>query len=226
MDSYHPETVYSSIDRMGRYAYGNQPRIAHWNLVRLAQALLPLLGDSEGAAVKEAQEAVDAFPAQFEASWLAGIRRKLGLTEVQEGDFALAQCLLDCMAESQADFTLTFRRLCDTVSAEEGADDQVGNLIDEPAAFDDWAVQWRRRLSDEPAHDPERRADMRAVNPAFVPRNQLVEEAINAALSEDLNPFNELMMVLAAPFADQPIFARYANPPRSDQVVRQTFCGT
>ena len=226
MDSYHPKTVYSSIDHRGRYAYGNQPHIAHWNLVRLAQALLPLLSDSEDAANTEAQEAVDAYPARFEAAWIAGMRPKLGLTTVGEGDVALAQSLLTCMAESGTDFTLTFRALCDMSSVERSSDDTVRGLFDEPAAFDDWIMQWRRRLADEPADDRERRAAMRAVNPAFVPRNHLVEEMINAALDGDLKPFDDLMTVLVTPFADQPDFARYANPPRSDQVVRQTFCGT
>ena len=226
MDSYHPKTVYSSIDHRGRYAYGNQPHIAHWNLVRLAQALLPLLSDSEDAANTEAQEAVDAYPARFEAAWIAGMRPKLGLTTVGEGDVALAQSLLTCMAEAGTDFTLTFRALCDLSSVERSSDDTVRGLFDEPAAFDDWIMQWRRRLADEPADDRERRAAMRAVNPAFVPRNHLVEEMINAALDGDLKPFDDLMTVLVTPFADQPDFARYANPPRSDQVVRQTFCGT
>ncbi len=226
MDTYHPKTVYSSIDHRGRYAYGNQPHIAHWNLVRLAQAMLPLLGDSEDAANAEAQAAVDAFPARFEASWIAGMRRKLGLTTAGEGDVTLAENLLKCMADAEADFTLTFRGLCDMSGDAQAIDETVRGLFSEPAAFDDWIVQWRRRLADEPAEDRERRTAMRAVNPAFVPRNHLVEEMINAALNDDFKPFDSLMTVLATPFADQPDFARYANPPRSDQVVRQTFCGT
>ena len=226
MDTYHPETVFSSIDHMGRYAYGNQPRIAHWNLSCLVQALLPLLNKDEEAAVREAQEAVGAFPALFEAAWLRGMRHKLGFLEERAGDLALAQDLLNRMAEGNADFTLTFRRLCDVAGAGPGADGPIRSLFDNPATFDGWAAQWRRRLTEEPRDDEERRAAMRAVNPAFIPRNHLVEEAINAALEGDLIPFDDLLTVLSTPYEDQPAFARYADPPRSDQVVHQTFCGT
>jgi uncharacterized protein YdiU (UPF0061 family) len=226
MDTYHPETVYSSIDHMGRYAYGNQPQIAHWNLSCLGQALLPLLGEEDETAVREAQEALGAFPALFEAAWLGGMRHKLGFFEERNGDLALAQDLLNCMAENHADFTLTFRRLCEVAGAGQAADGPIRSLFDNPAIFDVWAAQWRRRLTEEPRDDEERRAAMRAVNPAFIPRNHLVEEAINAALDGDLIPVEDLLTVLLTPYEDQPAFARYAIPPRPDQVVHQTFCGT
>ena len=226
MDAYHPETVYSSIDHMGRYAYGNQPRIAHWNLACLGQALLPLLGEDEAAAVRDAQEAIRVLPALFEAAWLGGMRHKLGFLEEREADLELAQDLLNRMAENHADFTLTFRRLCDVAGAAPAADGPIRSLFDNPAAFDGWAAQWRRRLIEEPRDDEERRAAMRAVNPAFIPRNHLVEEAINAALDGDLIPFDDLLTVVSTPYEDQPAFARYAGPPRPDQVVHRTFCGT
>ena len=226
MDTYHPETVYSSIDHMGRYAYGNQQRIAHWNLACLGQALLPLLGKDEETAVREAQEALGAFPVLFEAAWLGGMRHKLGFFEERKGDLALAQDLLNRMAENHADFTLTFRRLCDVAGAGPAADGPIRSLFDSPATFDGWAAQWRRRLTEEPVDDKERRAAMRAVNPAFIPRNHLVEEAINAALDGDLIPFDDLLTVLLTPYEDQPAFARYTDPPRPAQVVHQTFCGT
>ena len=130
------------------------------------------------------------------------------------------------MAENHADFTLTFRRLCDVAGAGPAADGPIRSLFDSPATFDGWAAQWRRRLTEEPVDDKERRAAMRAVNPAFIPRNHLVEEAINAALDGDLIPFDDLLTVLLTPYEDQPAFARYTDPPRPAQVVHQTFCGT
>ena len=226
MDTYHPETVYSSIDHTGRYAYGNQPRIAQWNLSCLGQALLPLLDKDEEAAVREAREAVRALPAVLDAAWLGGMRCKLGFLEEREDDLTLAQDLLNRMATNHADFTLTFRRLCDVANAGPEADGPIRSLFDNPAAFDGWAVQWRRRLTEEPRYDKERSAVMRSVNPAFIPRNHLVAEAINAAREGNLKPFDNLLTVLATPYEDQPAFARYADPPRPDQIVHQTFCGT
>ena len=154
------------------------------------------------------------------------MRHKLGLLEEREGDLALAQDLLNRMAENHADFTLTFRRLCAVAGAGPEADGPIRSLFDNPARFDGWAAQWRRRLTEESRDDEERRAAMRAVNPAFIPRNHLVEEAINAALDGNLIPFDNLLTVLSTPYEDQPAFARYADPPRPDQVVHQTFCGT
>lgn len=226
MDTYHPGTVYSSIDSAGRYAYGNQPRIAHWNLVRLAVALLPLLDDDQDKAVAAAQEAVDSFPAQFEAAWLARFRRKLGLGQDRDGDLGLAQDLLNRMAEGNADFTLTFRRLCEAAAGPEG-NDAVRRLFGDPAAFDAWAVAWRQRLAEEDTPMATRSAAMQAANPAFIPRNHLVEAAIAAAQTRaDFSVMEDLLGVLAAPYDDQPGRERYAQPPTPDEVVHQTFCGT
>ncbi|TWT05946.1 YdiU family protein [Reyranella sp. CPCC 100927] len=227
MDTYHPGTVYSSIDAGGRYAYGNQPRIAHWNLVRLAQALLPLLGDSEDAAVATAQAAIDTYPARFESAWLAGLRRKLGLAQAHDGDMALAQELLTVMAAQSTDFTLTFRRLGDCVDDDPTAMAAVRSLFADPAAFDAWAVQWRQRLAREGRAAAAIQADMRAANPAFIPRNHRVEAVIAAAqTNQDFKPLEELLTVLAQPYDDQPRLAHYAQPPEPHEVVQQTFCGT
>jgi uncharacterized protein YdiU (UPF0061 family) len=225
MDTYHPGTVYSSIDVTGRYAFGNQPRIAQWNLARLAQALLPLLGDNQGEAVATAQAAIDDFPVRFESACAAGLRRKLGLTQERPGDRALAQDLLDCMAENKADFTLTFRRLADCTTGRD-ADGPIRSLFVDPHAFDAWAVTWRQRIAEEGGSAVARRAAMRAVNPAYIPRNHNVEVAIAAAQEFDFVPFDELLTVLAAPYEDNQAFAHYSDPPRPDQVVRETFCGT
>ena len=224
MDSYHPATVYSSIDRNGRYAYANQPRIAHWNLSRLAGALLPLFDADKDEAVTLAQAALDRFLDVFEAAYLAGLRRKLGLTEAHEGDAALAQELLDCMAEGKADFTLTFRRLSDAAANDDTA--AMRALFDDSAAFDVWMAKWQARLALEATAPADRAAAMRAANPAFIPRNHRIQAAITAAQAGDLSIFDEMITVLAKPYEYQPEFALYAEPPQPDEVVRQTFCGT
>src|ERR1700741_398737 len=144
MDAYHPERKFSSIDEMGRYAYANQPRIAHWNLVRLAETLLPLIGEAE------AQAAIDAFPALFQDALSAGFRAKLGLKDAQPDDMTMVQELLDTMAANEADFTLTFRRLYEDAS---------------PEGFDVWRARWQARLKDAD------RETMRLADPAFIPRN-------------------------------------------------------
>jgi uncharacterized protein YdiU (UPF0061 family) len=226
MDAYHPATVYSSIDATGRYAYANQPRIAQWNLARLTETLLPLLAEEEDAAVNEAKAAIETFPARFETAYVKGLRRKLGLFEERPGDLALAQDLLKRMAENGADFTLTFRRLCEA-AGNLGGDAGARSLFADPGSFDDWEAKWRQRLAEEQGGPIERANAMRAVNPAFIPRNHLVEEAIEAAMNDgDFLPFESLLTVLSRPYEDQPGFSRYAAPPQPDQVVHQTFCGT
>jgi protein adenylyltransferase len=226
MDAYHPETVYSSIDHFGRYAYGNQPRIAQWNLTRFAETLLPLLAEDTNAAVEAAQAALDDFLPRFDQAFAAGLRRKLGLLRTEPGDMLLANDLLDRMAANSADFTLTFRRLCDAAGNAD-RDKDVRHHFGDPSAFDEWAKRWRLRLSAEDGDPAERVAVMRRANPAFIPRNHLVEEAITAAQDHgNFGPFETLLCVLATPYEDQPGFARYAEPPRPDQVVHQTFCGT
>ena len=181
MDAYDPATVYSSIDSVGRYAYGNQPRIAKWNLARLAEAVLPLLAGDQEAGLREAQDAIAAFATRFEAAYIAGFSRKLGLLQARPDDLSLTQDLLERMARNGADFTLTFRRLCDAAASPDGAA-AVRSLFADPGAFDDWAARWRDRLAEEGAEEDERRARMRATNPAFIPRNHLVEEVISAAV--------------------------------------------
>jgi uncharacterized protein YdiU (UPF0061 family) len=226
MDAYDPATVFSSIDQHGRYAYGNQPRIAVWNLARLAETLLPLLADSEDKAVEVAQEALTAFSPLFESAYFGGLRRKIGLAAEQEGDTTLVNDLLKLMAENAADFTLTFRRLCDA-AADPEADAAVRSLFTDPAAFDPWAARWRWRLGEEAAEPAAIREAMRAVNPAYIPRNHLVEAALNAAIQrDDFGPFEQLLEVLARPFEERPGFERYTLPPEPEERVLQTFCGT
>jgi serine/tyrosine/threonine adenylyltransferase len=226
MDAYDPATVFSSIDQHGRYAYGNQPRIAVWNLARLAETLLPLLAEDQEKSVEAAQEALAAFSPLFEAAYFGGLRRKIGLATEHEGDTTLVNDLLKLMAENAADFTLTFRHLCDA-AADPASDASVRSLFTDPAAFDPWAARWRWRLGEETAEPAEIRAAMRAVNPAYIPRNHLLEAVLNAAIErDDFAPFEQLLKVLSRPFDERPGFERYTLPPEPDERVLQTFCGT
>jgi uncharacterized protein YdiU (UPF0061 family) len=218
MDAYHPKQVFSSIDHQGRYAYSNQPRIAHWNLMRFAESLLPLLDADADAAVNAAKQALDAYRALAE-----GFRAKVGFVERRDEDPALIAELLERMAEGHADFTLTFRRLCDSA---ERHDEGVRALFN-GSPIDSWLAKWKDRLAHEDVLPSQRAAAMRAVNPAVVPRNHRVEAAISAAQADgDFAPFERLLAVLADPYGDQPLAAEYGTPPRPEEVVLQTFCGT
>jgi serine/tyrosine/threonine adenylyltransferase len=226
LDEYNPAQVFSSIDELGRYAYANQPRIALWNLTRLAECLLRLFSDEQEKAIEQAQFILGDFPEKFTAAYQAGLRRKIGLFTKADGDEALVRDLLDAMAKNAADFINTFRRLCDA-ARDPAADAEVRSQFTDPAAFDEWAARWRQRLADEPQSPEDRQAAMRAVNPAFIPRNHRIEAVIAAAVNnDDYAPFEELLTVLAKPYEDQPAFAAYADPPMPEQRVLQTFCGT
>jgi uncharacterized protein YdiU (UPF0061 family) len=227
LDHYDPAAVFSSIDEQGRYAYANQPRIALWNLTRLAECLLPLFADDKDKAIEQAQDILGGFPNQFTTAYQSGLRQKIGLFTARDGDEALVQDLLDAMAKNQADFTLTFRRLSDAAE-DEANDGEVRSLFADPTAYDEWAARWRQRLTSEETQTPAERAGlMRTVNPAFIPRNHRIEAVIQAAVvSDDYAPFEELVAVLAKPYEDQPAFAEFANPPEPAQRVLQTFCGT
>ncbi len=226
MDAYKAMMVYSSIDQQGRYAYGNQPPIAHWNLVRFAQTLLPLLSDDEDQGVEIAQASVNRYPALFRDAWLARMRQKLGLAAEEEGDAGLVEELLERMEANQADFTLTFRRLVNALDPASEAGPPPRDQFVDPTSFDAWTERWRQRLARELADSDERRAMMLAINPLFIPRNHRVEAAIAAAYEDDFGPFEELVQVLRRPFDEQPKFAEYAKAPEPEQIVHQTFCGT
>jgi uncharacterized protein YdiU (UPF0061 family) len=222
MDEYDPAAVYSAIDRQGRYAFANQPPIGQWNLTRLAECLLPLLSADMDSAVADAEEALEQYVGWFQSAYEAGLQQKLGLREEREGDGALGRALLEVMAANRADYTLTFRQLADAV-------DGPGprSLFADPMAFDGWVARWRQRLGEESADAASRRAMMQTTNPAFIPRNHRIEAVIRAAVDHDnFQPFEELLLVLAKPFDEQPTFAHYASPPRESERVRQTFCGT
>ena len=224
MDNYDPATVFSSIDRMGRYAYGNQPRIAHWNLTRLAETLLPLLDQGQDAAVEEAQDALGEFGATFQQAYFGGLRSKVGFSAEEPGDVELINDILTRMTANQVDFTLFFRNLG---VAAAGEDEPARALFIDPTAYDEWAIQWRSRLSRDEQSAEGRRGAMDQVNPAFIPRNHLVEAMIDAAVQrEDFSLFHRMMDVLSRPFEDQPDARAFAQPALPHERVAATFCGT
>jgi uncharacterized protein YdiU (UPF0061 family) len=226
MDKYHPKTVFSSIDHNGRYAYANQAAIAQWNLARLAETLLPLIDPDSDKAVGLAMAVIEPFIAQFDAWFLEGMRRKIGLASAVAGDVDLIKRLLSTMQESEADFTLTFRGLA--LAAESpGEHRALYELFAQTDGINNWLLDWRQLLARDPHSATERAASMRRVNPAFIPRNHRVQAALNAASERgELELFRQLFEILQRPYDDQPEVADYAQPPDPSERVFQTFCGT
>jgi uncharacterized protein YdiU (UPF0061 family) len=223
MDTYNPETVFSSIDHGGRYAYRNQPGIAHWNMACLAQALVRVIADKAENAIEIAKEALDKFPAYFLDANVSGMQRKLGLATHHDDDEILAKDFLDLLEAHQLDFTLSFRRLSELSGPVPTAN--VSSLAGFPSAFDGWMARWKKRLDTE--DNPTRQQDMLSTNPAIIPRNHLIEESIVAASTEgNFDLFNKLVDNLATPFDLTGVDVRFVKKPKPEQVVRQTFCGT
>lgn len=210
METYDPATVFSSIDHGGRYAYGNQPTVAAWNLARFAETLLPLLDDDGEHAVEIATQALHGFGPQFDAAWSAGMRAKLGLSADVDGEVArtLIDDLIVLLQQNRTDYTSFFRDLGRAARGE-------GTIA---AGFDEWLARWRALGPDTAAMD--------RVNPVYIPRNHLVEEALNAAMNGDMEPVEHLMTALAAPYDDRPGLERYAAPAPADFGAYRTFCGT
>ncbi|MEP6883266.1 MAG: protein adenylyltransferase SelO [Gammaproteobacteria bacterium] len=226
LDSYDSAAVFSSIDRHGRYAFGNQPQAGIWNLARLAETLLSLIDEQPERAVDLATEVISTFTATFAAARLGGLRRKLGLSMPEGGDSALADALLEAMQRNQADFSLTFRALCDAAASAD-ADIQLRTLFVNPQEYLDWAVGWRARLAREPGTSPERAAAMRLANPAVIPRNHRIQQVIEAAVeADDFAPFEKLSAALSRPYQPLAGFEAFAEPPQPSERVLQTFCGT
>jgi uncharacterized protein YdiU (UPF0061 family) len=232
MESYDPGAVFSSIDHGGRYAYREQPRIAQWNLARLAETLLPLMDGSEDEVVARATEAINIFPERYQHYWLVGLRAKLGLHgQVDHGDSndtALGENWLDLLHAQQVDFTLAWRRLAD---AAEGNEAPLRALFPGQPGLDRWLQRWHERCTAEDATPNAvtvRAEAMRQVNPWLIPRNHLVEEALSAATDEgDLAPFEQLLNALQKPFVEDPALARYAEPAPGEFMSEfRTFCGT
>jgi uncharacterized protein YdiU (UPF0061 family) len=233
MEAFDPRAVFSSIDEMGRYAYGEQPRIARWNLSRLAETLLPLIAGNEGHAISLATEVLDAFPGRYQQYWLTGLRAKLGLRgQVNHGDSvdtALGESWLDLLHAQRVDFTLAWRRLAD---AAEGNEEPLRALFAGQPGLDRWLERWRERCVAEDAATPDaapaRAEAMRRVNPWLIPRNHRVEEALAAASDEgDLAPFEQLLNALRRPFDEDPVLSRFAEPATGAFMAEfRTFCGT
>jgi uncharacterized protein YdiU (UPF0061 family) len=217
MDAYDPATVFSSIDHQGRYAYASQPLMAQWNLARLAETLLPLIDADPRKALGPAREAVDGFYGRFHQQWREKMRAKLGLLNAQAQDDSLVDDLLRIMRRTGADYTNTFRNL-----------DPVANgapAIDDPA-FGQWRECWRARLARQPDCPEAARRLMKRFNPAVIPRNHRVEEALKAAADGDLTVLEGFMEVLGHPYEDRPGDTVYRQPPTPSERVYQTFCGT
>ena len=211
MDAYDPATVFSSIDRQGRYAYGNQPPIAQWNLTRLAEALLPLIHPDEPRAIELATAALEQFSVRYQACWLAEMRHKLGLFNEEENDTSLVHFLLEWMHRSKADFTNTFAALARPASDE---------------TFRQWQETWQARLARQP-QSPGESAELRnSHNPAFIPRNHLVEAALAAGQSGDMGPMERLLEILATPYDHARDVPEYRSPDPAGGAGYKTFCGT
>ena len=224
IDNYHPNKVFSSIDRNGRYAWGNQPTMAQWNLTRLAETLLPLLNPDKDEAVAWVKEALAGFQNTFVKRLGGRFRAKLGLLDDASEHGDMVNTTLATLATHAVDFTLFFRHL--TRVADGAPADDLRALFDAPSACDVWLTQWRQQLKHDPDPAAQRLARMRRSNPILIPRNHRIEEAIQAAYREDYAPFHRLVEALANPFEEQPEHAELELAPQPDEVVEHTFCGT
>jgi uncharacterized protein YdiU (UPF0061 family) len=223
IDAYDPRAVFSSIDHGGRYAYGHQPAIAQWNLARLAEPLLPLIDTDQEQAIAAATAVLHAFTDRFDARFAEGMRAKLGLAEDPGDDGALVADVLAALQPQGVDFTSFFRALAATVRGERSG---ARDLFADRAPFDAWAARWSAELVRE-GRDPQVvAAAMDRVNPVYIPRNHLVEEALTAATSGDLEPFHRLLDVIGAPFDERPGLEAYAEPAPESFGRYVTYCGT
>ena len=218
MDEYDPDTVFSSIDHMGRYAYANQGKIAQWNIARLAEALLPLIHDDIHKAAEIAEEVINTFTDIYQDKWESMMRAKLGLFGSRESDGKLIADLFEWMQANHVDFTNTFRDL-------RQAQKPTGGIYAQQS-FSAWYERWkaRRKQNAEPLEDS--LGLMRSSNPAVVPRNHKVEEALEAAYADDLKPFHAFLNVLKEPYKNSAVPKVYQSPPLPNERVYQTFCGT
>ncbi len=222
MDTFDSAALFSSIDHQGRYAYRNQPPIAHWNLAALGQTLVPLLHDDDTVATELAQEALNLFRETYYTEYRKVFGKKLGIANPNEPDDSLIEDYLDLLEKNQCDFTLAFRRLSELTDDTES----VKSLFDFPDSFCGWLDRWRQRSDKDNIPISIRQKNMLLANPAFIPRNHLVEEAIQQAYAGDYSLFHRLNQRLTDPFTYEDKDRDLATPPRPDQIVQQTFCGT
>ncbi len=225
MDTYHPDTVFSSIDRGGRYAYRQQPVIAQWDLARFAESILPLLHEDESTAIEEAKAIINDFPSVYLRAWLTRMRAKLGLETEEDGDQDLVEDLLALMARDRVDFTRAFRRLAEAAENPMN-NERVAELFASTADWYEWEERWRHRLDRDAASAVDSAARMRSVNPAVIPRNHRVEDAIASAVNGDFALFEQLHERLSRPFEDDAVDDEFLAPPVDGEAVQQTFCGT
>jgi uncharacterized protein YdiU (UPF0061 family) len=219
MDAYDPATVFSSIDTGGRYAYGNQPYIAGWNLARFAETLLPLLHDNEEQALKLAQDAISDVSTLYQSNWLAGMRAKLGIFNEEEQDESLIEGLLSMMQKYRADYTNTFRALTFDLHEE--------TVLFGTPEFAHWHELWQARLGRQQEPKASSHQLMRNSNPALIPRNHRVEDALEAAVKQgDYSVMEQLLHVLSSPYAHSPEQADYCTLPAPSSRPYRTFCGT
>jgi serine/tyrosine/threonine adenylyltransferase len=216
MDTYNPETVFSSIDVQGRYAYGNQPYMAGWNLARLAESLLVLLHDDQDQAVEIAQKEISGFMDIYQGNWLEGMGAKLGIFSVEKEDKEIFEELLSLMKEHQADYTNTFRAL--TIGRETALEGKPG--------FAEWHDKWKARLEKQDRTSEDSKTLMQNSNPAVIPRNHRVEEALEAAVEGDYSVMGRLLNVLAKPYAHAEAEEEYCTGPDDDGKGYVTYCGT
>ncbi len=222
LDNFDPAKVFSSIDTQGRYAFANQGPIGHWNLMRFAETLLPLLDDDREKSVVIAEAALELFPEAHGDALRKRLIAKIGIVKGKADDWNLIDSLFEVMTEGEADYTLAFRYLSDAL--ESGQDESVIKCFNHPEGIVAWLSGWRARLQSEEHSDVI--ALMRQSNPVFIPRNHRIEEAIVAGNGGDFEPFYRLNKVLQNPFSSQPDFSEYESPPTSGEVVEATFCGT
>jgi uncharacterized protein YdiU (UPF0061 family) len=219
MDAYDPATVFSSIDHGGRYAYGNQPHMAQWNLTRFGETLLPLLNEDTRKAVGLVREAIQTFPELFRSAWLSGMRAKLGLFTQEPDDLSLVKDLLAGMEETRADYTNTLRALA-------SAAPQQTPALRTPA-LSKWLSRWQARLMRQPQDLDAARSLMRTHNPSVIPRNHIVEEVLESATNHDeYAPLERLLTVLSSPYEERRDEDPYRQPPDPSAEPYQTFCGT
>ena len=226
MDSYDPATVFSSIDHHGRYAYGNQPNIAQWNIACLGECLLSLIHPDRNKAIGIAEEILDSFQDKFRKYWLSGMYKKIGLTQNEPEDINLLEQLLELMKENKTDYTLTFRYLSDAIENDIGNSNFEKQFLSQNK-ISKWLVRWRKRLKIQSASFKKIKMSMQKENPAFIPRNHRIEKAIYEAVdNNDYSYMDHLILLLNKPYQDQPDNSEYMHPPEKPDHNYQTFCGT
>ena len=218
MDTFAPDTVFSSIDHKGRYAYANQPYIAQWNLARLAESLLPLMDGKKEEIIASAEDLLNSFEQIYKSKWLSMMGSKLGFAETGQEDEKLITELLDWMHKNSADFTNTFLNLC--------KEEIPSGALYASESFQSWHVRWQNRLRKEEQGLETSFALMRSLNPAVIPRNHKVEEALQAGEEGNFKPFHDLLNAVEKPYVDGDHLLSYQAPPEPGEKVLQTFCGT